>query len=115
MDSLIFNPGEGYEYVMTLSLLAVMIGTLRPGQWSVDGHISALQGLWGWPGLGIAAGGGTIGTLILLAVFWRPGAASRFQRNRARSRGSFCSVVDRLRGAFALSSFLEPPAPSGSD
>jgi putative oxidoreductase len=45
----IFRPGEGYEYVMTLTLVAVAIGTIGPGQWSIDGHISALQDLWGWP------------------------------------------------------------------
>jgi hypothetical protein len=34
--------------------------------------VSALQNLWGWPGFGIAAGGGGLGALALLAVFWRP-------------------------------------------
>ncbi len=35
----IFRPGEGYEYVMTLTLVAVAIGTIGPGDWSIDGHI----------------------------------------------------------------------------
>ncbi len=35
----IFRPGEGYEYVMTLTLVAVAIGTVGPGDWSIDGHI----------------------------------------------------------------------------
>ena len=35
----IFRPGEGYEYVMTLTLVAVAIGTIGPGQWSIDGHV----------------------------------------------------------------------------
>ncbi len=68
----IFYPGEGYEYVMTLTFMAVVVGTLGPGDWSVDGHVSALQNLWGWPGFGIAAGAGTLGALGLLAVAWRP-------------------------------------------
>jgi putative oxidoreductase len=68
----IFNPGEGYEYVMTLTLLAVVVGTLGSGQWSVDGHVSALQNLWGWPGFGIAAGGGALGAAGLLVLYWRP-------------------------------------------
>ena len=68
----IFNPGEGYEYVLTLTVMAVVVGTLGPGQWSIDGHVTALQDLWGWPGFGIAAGAGALGTAGLLAAFWRP-------------------------------------------
>ncbi len=68
----IFRPGEGYEYVMTLTLVAVAIGTIGPGQWSIDGHISALQNLWGWPGFGIAVGAGGLGAAGLLGVDWRP-------------------------------------------
>ena len=40
----IFRPGEGYEYVMTLTLVAVAIGTIGPGQWSIDGHIERAAG-----------------------------------------------------------------------
>jgi putative oxidoreductase len=68
----IFRPGEGWEYVMTLTVMGVVVGTLGPGQWSVDGHVSALQNLWGWPGFGISLGAGTLGALGLLAVYWRP-------------------------------------------
>jgi putative oxidoreductase len=68
----IFRPGEGYEYVMTLLLVAVALGTLGPGNWSIDGHVSALQQLWGWPGFGIALGAGGGGAALLLATFWRP-------------------------------------------
>jgi putative oxidoreductase len=68
----IFRPGEGYEYVMTLTLVAVAIGTIGPGQWSIDGHISALQHLWGWPGFGIAVGAGGLGAAALLGAYWRP-------------------------------------------
>jgi putative oxidoreductase len=68
----IFMPGEGYEYVLTLTLVAVAIGTLGPGQWSIDGHVSALQNLWGWPGFFIAALGGGLGAAGLLAAYWRP-------------------------------------------
>jgi putative oxidoreductase len=68
----IFRPGEGYEYVMVLTLVAIAIGTIGPGQWSIDGHISALQDLWGWPGFGIAVGAGGLGAAGLLGVYWRP-------------------------------------------
>jgi hypothetical protein len=32
----IFRPGEGYEYVMTLSLAAVGLAGIGPGGWSLD-------------------------------------------------------------------------------
>jgi transposase len=32
----IFRPGEGHEYLMTLAPLALALGTLGPGGWSVD-------------------------------------------------------------------------------
>ena len=68
----IFRPGEGWEYVMVLTFSAVAIATLGPGQWSIDGHVSALQNLWGWPGFWIAVGAGGLGAAGLLAAFWRP-------------------------------------------
>jgi putative oxidoreductase len=68
----IFRPGEGWEYVMTLTLMGVVVGTLGPGQWSIDGHVGALQDLWGWPGFGISLGAGALGAAFLLAGFWRP-------------------------------------------
>ena len=66
------RPTEGWEYVMTLTLLGVVIGTLGPGHWSIDGQVHALRQLWGWPGFAISAGGGGLGALLLLAVYWRP-------------------------------------------
>ena len=68
----IFRPGEGWEYVMVLTAMGVVVGTLGPGQWSIDGHVSALQNLWGWPGFGISLGAGALGAALLLAVYWRP-------------------------------------------
>lgn len=68
----IFRPGEGWEYVMTLTVMGAAIGTLGPGAWSVDGHVSQLARLWGWPGLAISLGGGALGCLALLVTFWRP-------------------------------------------
>jgi putative oxidoreductase len=67
----IFRPGEGYEYVMTLTLVAVALGGIGAGGWSVDRAIG-----WfyppGWTGLAIAALGGAVAAAGLLAVYWRP-------------------------------------------
>jgi putative oxidoreductase len=71
----IFRPGEGYEYVMTLTLLGLAIAGLGAGEWSVDHAV----GLFEEPSMagfliGLGAGGG--GAATLLAVFWRPPARS---------------------------------------
>ena len=71
----IFRPGEGFEYVMTLSLTGLAIGALGAGRWSLDRllRIHAWGVLFpGWKGLataGILGGGGAV---LLLLVFWRP-------------------------------------------
>ena len=84
----IFRPGEGYEYVMTLTLVAVAIGTIGPGQWSIDGHIGALQDLWGWPGFGIAVGAGGLGAAGSPRRLLAPGEAGH--RRQLLSAGGFC-------------------------
>jgi putative oxidoreductase len=68
----IFRPGEGYEYVMTLAILGVVVGTLGPGQWSIDDKVHALNSLWGWPGFFISLGAGALGAALLLVTSWRP-------------------------------------------
>jgi putative oxidoreductase len=70
----IFRPGEGYEYVLTLILMAVGLAGIGAGEWSLDNAF----GLWddpipGWWGLGIAAVG-AVGGAGLLVMFWRPPA-----------------------------------------
>jgi putative oxidoreductase len=67
----IFRPGEGWEYVMTLTMTGVVIGMLGPGQWSLD-DAAGLLGLAGWTGLWIVLGAGAGGAALLLAGFWRP-------------------------------------------
>jgi putative oxidoreductase len=73
----IFRPGEGWEYVMVLTMLGVVLGTLGPGRWSIDGHVRSLAQLWGWHGFLIAAGGGALGCALLLGTCWRPGSVPK--------------------------------------
>jgi putative oxidoreductase len=67
----IFRPGEGWEYVMTLTSVGVVIGILGPGRWSLD-NAFGLLGITGWTGLWIVLGAGVGGAALLLAGFWRP-------------------------------------------
>ncbi len=68
----IFRPGEGWEYVMSLTVSGLVIATLGAGEWSIDNQSDTLTDLAGWSGfwIGVVAGGG--GALALLAGFWRP-------------------------------------------
>lgn len=70
----IFRPGEGWEYVMTLLLCGLLIGTVGPGEWSIDHAAGIADDLDGWTGLLVAAVGGGGGSLLLLTTFWRPEA-----------------------------------------
>jgi len=67
----IFYKGEGYEYVMTLTIAAIALGPLGAGEWSLDNALD-LQDWWGATGLVISAGAGIGGALSLLTGFWRP-------------------------------------------
>lgn len=71
----IFRPGEGYEYVMTLTLCGVALGGVGAGGWSLDRTVDWFQPP-GWIGLGIAVVAGAGGAVMLLVTFWRP-AGSR--------------------------------------
>ena len=68
----IFNPGEGWEYVMTLGIVGLAIGTVGPGAWSLDEAFDLNDTFVGVTGLLIAAIGGIGGGLALVLVFWRP-------------------------------------------
>ena len=67
----IFRPGEGYEYVLTLTVVALSLATLGAGEWSLDDALETVD-LAGWSGLWIALATGGGGTALLLAGFWRP-------------------------------------------
>jgi putative oxidoreductase len=68
----IFRPGEGYEYVMILTVVGVALALLGPGNWSLDHAAGIQRHLVGWTGLAIGLGAGAGGALLLLAGFWRP-------------------------------------------
>jgi putative oxidoreductase len=67
----IFRPGEGYEYVLTLTLLGLGVAGLGAGEWSLDHAVGIFEhpSMTGFL-IGLVAGGG--GAAGLLAVFWRP-------------------------------------------
>lgn len=63
---------EGYEYVLFLAVVSVVIGLLGAGVVSVDHVLGWDTTLRGSVGAGIAAGGGIVGAVVLLAACWRP-------------------------------------------
>jgi putative oxidoreductase len=68
------NPGEGYEYVLTLIVVALAMGALGPGEWSLDDAFDIV--IDGWDGLLVDAIVGLGGTALFLLLFWRPSRAT---------------------------------------
>lgn len=67
----IFNPGEGYEYVMVLTVAGLMFGGTGGGRWSLDHALGIFEPVsWAWAGVCWAAG--ILGAVGLLVTFWRP-------------------------------------------
>ncbi|MBG0855737.1 DoxX family protein [Streptomyces spinoverrucosus] len=71
----IFRPGEGYEYVLMIIVVAAALAALGPGRLSAD-HLIGV-GLDGWSGLATAVGIGSVGAAGLLATCWRRPAPRR--------------------------------------
>lgn len=70
---------DGYEYVVVVAVAAVVLAAVGPGTWSVDSLVGLSDyadpsgtGLLGVDGALIAAGGGLLGGVLLLAFGWRP-------------------------------------------
>lgn len=61
---------EGYEYVLTLAVVALALSVLGPGDVSLDEAIGI--SVTGWAGGGLALGVAVVSTAGLLATFWRP-------------------------------------------
>lgn len=70
----IFRPGEGWEYVMTLTVVGFAVAVIGPGGWSLDEALDLRDDLVGSTGLLIALVGGVGGAAALLAAAWRPPA-----------------------------------------
>lgn len=68
----IFRPGQGYEYVLMIIMVACAAGALGGGAVSLDRALGVDGDLSGWTGLAVTALAGGIGAALLLAVFWRP-------------------------------------------
>ncbi|MFT5223694.1 MAG: putative oxidoreductase [Glaciecola sp.] len=69
----IFRPGEGWEYVMSLTVSGAALAMVGPGEWSLDAQHETLAGLSGATGALLALGG-ALSAGLLLAAFWRPEA-----------------------------------------
>lgn len=68
----VFKPGQGYEYVAVLGLVATALAILGPGEWSVDHALGIDDDLDGFVGLALSAGVGLAGAAGLLVTSWRP-------------------------------------------
>ena len=69
----IFRPGEGYEYVMTLTAAGLFFCGAGAGRVSLD-HVLDLDD-FGWPTTLGCAAVGIAGGVGLLVTFWRPAKA----------------------------------------
>lgn len=67
----IFRPGEGYEYVMTLTFVGALFVATGGGRWSID-HAIGIFDPPGWLATGLCYLAGVGGAAALLATFWRP-------------------------------------------
>ncbi len=63
---------EGYEYVVTVAVLSISLGTLGPGQWSLDDAADFSFPFDPKQALLITAIVGIGGAALFLLAFWRP-------------------------------------------
>ena len=67
----IFRPGEGYEYVLTIIVVALGIGCVGAGNWSLD-HAFGWFASNSTLNLILTVAPGVFGAAGLLVTFWRP-------------------------------------------
>ena len=70
----IFRKGEGYEYVLTLAVVAAALGSLGGGRWSLDEVVGF--DLDGVAGLATVVLAGGFGAALVLGSSWRPPSRS---------------------------------------
>jgi len=63
---------DGYEYVLLLTVVSLLLAALGPGRFSLD-NAAGIE-VTGWAGGGIALGVAVVATAGMLATFWRPEA-----------------------------------------
>ena len=63
---------EGYEYVLTVAVLSISLGTLGPGKWSLDHAFDFSFPFDPKKALLVTAIVGIGGTAAFLGAFWRP-------------------------------------------
>lgn len=73
----IFRPGQGWEYVMTLAVVAVAVAGLGPGDWSLDARLSVGDDLTGMTGVALSSALGVGSAAFVLTAFWRPARGER--------------------------------------
>jgi putative oxidoreductase len=61
---------DGFEYVLVLAVVCLLLGLVGPGRFSVD-DAAGIE-ITGWAGGGIALGVAVVATAGLLATFYRP-------------------------------------------
>jgi putative oxidoreductase len=66
-----FITGEGYEYVLNLSVASIALAAIGPGTFSVDHLLGIDKKISPWQGAAIAAGVGVAAAAAQLATFWR--------------------------------------------
>ena len=66
----IFRPGQGYEYVLMICVVAVALAGTGAGWLSLDHALG--YPISGWVSYVVAAGAGGIGAALTLLTSWRP-------------------------------------------
>ena len=66
------RPDEGYEYVITMALVALTLAIIGPGSVSIDSAIGIADDLDGWTGAAIVGAGFLVAGLQLAALWRRP-------------------------------------------
>ena len=65
---------DGYEYVLVLAVVCLVLGVTGPGRFSID-NAAGIE-MTGWLGGGVALGVAVLATAGLLATFYRPAPAA---------------------------------------